>query len=334
MSEVTEIKDIEQLVKLPIQMEKPENFGELCWWRGHSIETWQIMPRVFRENKNNSLGLSYEANILKWFQSQASIRHSPLPLPDDNFAWLAIAQHYRLPTRLLDWSQSILIAAYFAVSENESNDAALWCLQPNLLNQEYLQYRGAALPHYISQLANNAFTTFLPEHCYDSQLEDNFNKNVVAAVVPNKADLRMLQQMAMFTIHTKPIALNDGENYSSYLRRFMIPKKAKKQIRRDLESLGIAAHTIFPDLENLANYLSNKNFSYLDETLRNEATEFARNEIDKTAQQEDFDKKQFEAIGEKVAESTLQQFRKNEVMILLRELVKEALKDEKKKSLR
>jgi len=53
-------------------------------------------------------------------------------------------QHYRLPTRLLDWSFSPLIAAYFAVREttDADEDACIWALAPSVLVQPELECRG------------------------------------------------------------------------------------------------------------------------------------------------------------------------------------------------
>jgi hypothetical protein len=45
-------------------------------------------------------------------------------------------QHYRLPTRLLDWSESILLATYFAVNDKPDKPGVLWALSPFVLNED------------------------------------------------------------------------------------------------------------------------------------------------------------------------------------------------------
>jgi hypothetical protein len=56
------------------------------------------------------------------------------PSEDDLAGWLSLMQHYRLPTRLLDWSFSPLIAAYFSVNDRfvEPVDACIWALAPSM----------------------------------------------------------------------------------------------------------------------------------------------------------------------------------------------------------
>lgn len=47
--------------------------------------------------------------------------------------WLAIMQHYGVPTRLLDWTESVFAAAYFAVERNWQDDGELWACNVNAL---------------------------------------------------------------------------------------------------------------------------------------------------------------------------------------------------------
>jgi hypothetical protein len=65
----------------------------------------------------------------------------------------------------------------------------------------------------------------------------------------------MLAQMSRFTLHSRRTALESERESEKWLRRYVIPKDAKKKIRAQLSALGLRRSNLFPDLENLAGEL-------------------------------------------------------------------------------
>ena len=99
------------------------------WFRGQSDYSWGLVPSVQRKD---GMGKNYEQYISTNFMIHTMRLNSNAPQQYDRASWLTLMQHYGLPTRLLDWSESPLVALYFALSgdEDAKTDAAVWVLNP------------------------------------------------------------------------------------------------------------------------------------------------------------------------------------------------------------
>jgi hypothetical protein len=227
------ITDVKHLFDAFLFAAKRFDIQEL-WWRGHSDSTWNLIPRVYQKKG----GLVYERNIATRFMLRARAVHGECPNDEDMEGWRFLMQHYRLPTRLLDWSASILVAAFFAVNEHPDKDGALWVLNPYELNRIF---SGQAILFHPKSVRN--LLTFT-------------NVDKVAAIAPMHLDVRMMIQSSFFTIHGNKTPLNSYEDSGRFLYKFVIPARLKGVIRGGLELVGIKESFLFPGLEYLAKELS------------------------------------------------------------------------------
>lgn len=209
------------------------------WWRGHASASWKLIPGVFRDASQSR---EREKNLALRFMTKAGTRHSRCPDQSDSPGWLFLMQHYGLPTRLLDWTESILVAAHFAVSEAIQADGMIWGLLPFHLNLSQIGSAAIPLPAFpvVTELVQAAL-----------------GKTVVSgdktvAVMPIEADLRMLLQHGAYTIHSSATPLEEYQLPVQSLCRATIPAGAKQSLAEELKYLGVRRSTLFPDLHNLA----------------------------------------------------------------------------------
>ncbi|MDI6642190.1 MAG: FRG domain-containing protein, partial [Elusimicrobiota bacterium] len=122
-------------------------------FRGHSDAEWKLKPTLLRyiekEGITEDIALGLEANALVEFVSQAHLHLSPneFSLTKDNFSWWTVMQHYGAPTRLLDWTKSIYVAAYFAASNHLEKDGAIWLVHVNSVHKKMVElYNDKSFP--------------------------------------------------------------------------------------------------------------------------------------------------------------------------------------------
>lgn len=217
------------------------------WWRGQRNVDWPLTPSLYRNGFE-----SKETNLNVRFHLKAKARRANCPDADDPMGWLFLMQHYRLPTRLLDWSQSPLVALYFALEEPDDADAVLWALSPTKLNLLEAKTESICTPgsNTIGRLGVQAFR----------QAEKPRDTRILA-VLTDEADLRHLVQQSAFTLHGRAEPLNARLEAGRFLMRIRIPATSKVTLRQLLALYGVTRASLFPDLENLALELARLNFS-------------------------------------------------------------------------
>ncbi|MDO4943220.1 MAG: FRG domain-containing protein [Lachnospiraceae bacterium] len=216
---------------------------EVLWYRGHADKEWELIPSVQRQEF-----IGKEQNLANDFYMKASVTLRDKPDFRNYSAWLSIMRHYGLPTRLLDWSRSPLIAAYFATENwgRDDKDGCIWIISPSKLNAKegFEEYLYSIDSHTALQMIRPAFKKeYEPE-----------NKRVIDKILacyPIEHDMRIYVQQSAFTLHNTERKLVDIEK-EGLLQCITIPWKAKERIAYELNIMGISLSHVYPDAQNIA----------------------------------------------------------------------------------
>lgn len=212
------------------------------WYRGHLNAQWELVPSVQRG--------SYAANEQHMaidFYMRASVALKEKPPPHYLPGWVALMQHYGLPTRLLDWSKSLLVATFFATYRYEDQpgkDGCIWILRPGQLNL------AEGLGDCISPMDSPSITELLVS-VFDSGAERKEAKDKIYACYPVENNMRIYVQQAAFTVHNSKRKLTDIKS-DDLLVKAVIPYDAKKEYLEELKICGITLKSVYPDADHIA----------------------------------------------------------------------------------
>lgn len=220
-------------------------------YRGLSDANYPLETTLMR------LGGSYaelERHLLRNFRKYA---HRRVVQRDSVWHWLSVAQHYGLPTRLMDWTYSPFAALHFATAHIDkiNRDGVIWGVNyidthrmaPDLLRTR-LDLEGA-----------NVFTVEMLSESVGSLAEfDRLSDTPFTLFFePPSIDDRIVNQFAFFSLSSDPTLAMDRwlADYPTMWRRIIIPASLKWEIRDKLDQSNITERVFFPGLEGLTAWL-------------------------------------------------------------------------------
>jgi hypothetical protein len=229
----------------------------VSWFRGHPKSFGNLTPSVYRIPPTERGGYR-EFWATERFRLRAGSVGAMVPRWDDHLRWLLLMQHFGVRTRLLDWSESILTALYFAVESSPDCAGEVWCIRPDALNNKsglFLSSQDRPQINYLAAEAYSNESDAAKRTKFARDLEISTTPHYPIAFLPPMEFPRMRAQTSRFTIHPRPEKGNTIEELleaPKEIIRYEIPANCKPALSRDLAELGVTAETLFLSLDGLA----------------------------------------------------------------------------------
>lgn len=262
------------------------------WFRGHAQADWPLLPTALRQTfidaaNRFSAGLSppggQTAGTGLELVANDRFRTDATPFlmgSEDLVAVYMEARHAELPSRLLDWTLSPLIALFFACVSHPDKSGAVFTLSP--ATPYYYSRVGSQFPNgrdlmktdmapvsddhpaftgMVSKLFTAGDAAVSPSLAPDPALSIAFKQRYrmpllqtslggVLPIRPRHQTARLAAQRSCFTFHPPEFTgtIPDGD----HLQRFEVPAKAKEQALEDLRLLGIDEGSLWPGTDGVA----------------------------------------------------------------------------------
>lgn len=245
-------------------------------YRGHGDhQRYQLIPGVFRwkslsDGREVSEYSQLEYNILADFISESCRYIKDIPT-SDIAAWLEIAQHFGVPTRLLDFTENPLVALYFACSSANDSTASVWILNEVSYNENYFGTPLIFATH-TNQLISGIINWELL--CQQRPSADQAQYSQYPVIYrPAYREERMSSQSSVFLLwgaSRLPLtSIIPSECYMSFGEHSEKPRsgvigcveilgKSKTKILAQLNELGINEKFIYPGLDGVGKYIKKK----------------------------------------------------------------------------
>lgn len=228
--------------------------SQLAVFRGQRDSCWPLVPGIARSPFNRKAvckdpdsprDRSAERRLLALLRDYGA-SHFPTWVwqgSKEEVRWkqIIVAQHYRLPTRLLDWTTNPLVALYFATEGENAK-----CEKPasHKCEQTGIHDSAVFIIRNIDTFSSSSLATKNQNPpLYGGPDDPGFLR-------PPEIDSRITAQASIFSIRHDPFSPIKEEI------KIIIPANKRKYILKELDGLGVNSRTLLPGLDGIANYLT------------------------------------------------------------------------------
>jgi hypothetical protein len=274
---IKSVSEFIESIKLKFSNLKNEDDYLNLWFRAERADVnTPLVPNLYRKYASFNVEINFteakliERNSMALFRRDAIMYFNNNGISSNAWNYYFIMQHYGVPTRLLDWTQSALVSLFFAVYKSNNDDSRIWALNPHRLNtfstSKLLKSGTGLTPIYFPQKddkevlfseTNNLNFDELHRIYLDMDFNQNYpqmnNTFNPLAIQPYLFDERMRSQQSCFTIFGNelkfPLKLNLDKDIVDFV---IIDGDSKRNIKSELSWLGISLTSIYPGLESMS----------------------------------------------------------------------------------
>jgi hypothetical protein len=222
--------------------------GRFLWFRGLTRSTHTLLPKLMRDGKDADAIFEREKRLLTRFR-QRSLAYWPAGYPQNDWEHLFALQHYGAPTRLLDWSENLFVAAHFAFDKPSGDGAAIpaiWCVDPVAWNRATPVLSEFGETIHILTTADDDAEAYRPETA---------KKRVRSpvALFGTHNSQRIVAQRGTFMVwgnEPRPLEHFAGEMGVTLWKLEVTGER--DELARSLRSLGFGETMVFPEMPTLA----------------------------------------------------------------------------------
>jgi hypothetical protein len=214
-----------------------------------------------RINDPQSRAPFHERAIIREFRRHSHHYLQGSTLADNSLELLALLQHYGAPTRLLDWTYSLYVAAHFALKQAaRRSDLAIWAIRPDWC-------RDASIAACTGKGGFDALWKQIDSPDADQRAGQALLSGrlpwSIWPVNPFRLNERLTIQQGLFlapgdvteTFMGNLSALESSSSSKSGLTRYIIPRHRSRDIARTLHRMNVTETTLFPGLDGFARSL-------------------------------------------------------------------------------
>jgi len=260
MIQEVRINTLEELMPLLSEQEFRPELGRnrsSFLYRGMPDSSYRMVTSLSRCCKQ--LQKTLEPAILNNFAKYA-VREDPT-ISQSVWHLMITGQHNGLPTRLLDWSHSSLVALHFAMTEEnlaemDQHDCVVWRIdmneQINHLPEKYRLAVGREQTTLFSveMLSRQAQTL--------EQYDEDMGDHSMVIIEPPSTNNRIIMQYSFFSVI--PTEMEDIEkflnNHTKNTVRYVIDRNLRWRVRDMLDSLNISERLLYPGLDGLSKWIA------------------------------------------------------------------------------